>query len=215
MLWETFSWTSVQNWGPDDWFLILAFVFGVPSFFIYWIHELKGTTKPHPLTWTLFLLTMCVATVTAYVGEGGKGVYYNVFYCFCIATVLLTSIIKDGFRWKEVEPQDVIGMSICIASIAFWVKFNNPYVALFVATGVDAYGFKLTFRKTYHRPWSETALGWGLSVPNIVFTGLAMENYNWLTLTYPIVMSIITFALVLVCLSRRRAIPRPQLQSEF
>lgn len=191
---------------PKLGFLIVAFLFGIPSFVVYLIDEVWGDTEPHPITFLIWFITQVVAMLGFWVGDGGYGAVYPVFYCFCIFSIFVVTLLKYGI--KEVNRDDVWSLSICLVAVAIWVISNTPLLSVVIVTMVDGYGFKPTFRKSYRKPWSESMWGWGLSIPNVIFTALAMEKYNPLTLTYPIVMIVLTTALVFLCLVRRRSIPR-------
>lgn len=173
----------------------------------------KGETRPHPLTWALWLVTMGVYIALARHGDAGLGIYYNIFYFFCILTILALSIRQKlkGVNMEEWDKGELKGVVICLASVVLWAVFNVPIIAALVATGVDAYGFKLTIQKSYKNPWSESMWAWALSVPNVFFTTVAMEEYNVYTLLCPAVTLVLTMALIVVCLYRRRFVPKPEL----
>lgn len=177
-------------------YLIIAFVFGIASFVVYFTDLVKGPTHPHPISWLVWLVTQVIATVSAFIGEGGYGAYYGVFYCFTITTILIYTYFK--FKWEKVRVEDWVCLGICLVGVLVWLVFNTPLVGLIAAIGIDVYAFYPSIRKGFEDPWSESLWGWGLMIPNILFTIMALESYNILTLAYPLAMLLGTFTLVMV-----------------
>jgi hypothetical protein len=201
---EMFVWYQIfSEIDTKLWYVIIAFIFGILSFTIYLWSIIKGQTQPHPFSWFIWFTTQMIATAGAYAGGGGYGLAYGVFYCCAILSIFIYTSVKFGLR--GVSREDWICLIICIIAIAFWLIFDSPHTGVLIATGVDAYGYEPSWRKAFHKPWSESVWGWVLSVPNIIFTTLAMNEYNFLTLTYPSVMVTCTLILILICMIRRKA----------
>ncbi len=192
-------------------YLLLAFLFGIPSFVIYLRAEVIGSTKPHPVTFLIWFITMVIATAGMEAGNGGYGVVYSVFYCLCLLCIFLVTVIKYGI--KEVSRKDVVCFFICLCAIFVWVVFSSLLMSVLIATAVDAYGYEPTYRKSYKEPWAESMVAWSLSIPNNIFIVLAMEEYNLLTMTSLVVMLACSTALIILCLWRRRIVPRPSLEA--
>ncbi len=197
---------------PKLGFLIVAFLFGVPSYIIYLIDLLKGHTTSHPVTWLIWFITQTIATVGIWIGEGGYGAVYYVFYSFTIFTIFVITTYKYGM--KGVNKKDIMCLIICLCAICIWIIFDTPLLGVIIVTIVDVYGYDPTYRKSYKHPWDESLLGWGLAIPNVFFTTLAMNQYNWLTLTYPVAIILASAALIILCLVRRQRVAKPKFQSE-
>lgn len=205
-------WNDEGELDAKLWYLIIAFCFGVASYVTYLLDLKNGHTSPHPVSWTVWLITQVIATYSSFHGGGGYGAAYGVFYCFTISSILLYTLKKR--KWESIEKSDWICLAICLGGIIFWMIFNTPLIGLAAAVIVDAYAFWPSIVKVNKKPWSESLWGWGLMIPNGIFTMMALEEYNWFTLPYPLVMLTITIILVILCWLRRKTIPEPELESE-
>lgn len=185
-------------------YMFLTFAVGIPSFVIYYKHEVLGSISPHPITWLIWFVTQVAATVGMWIGGGGYGMYYYVFYSFTILLIFCTTLYMN--RGMDVVLKDVICLVVCTVGIAIWAIFDNPVLGVVILTLVDVYAFYPTYRKSFYKPWSESMWGWGLSVPIYIFSMLAMSEYNPLTIIYPVGMLLCTIILMVLLHIRRKSI---------
>lgn len=68
---------------------------------------------------------------------------------------------------------------------------------------IDFLGYIPSFRKTFKTPWSETMSTWMLAALSNIFAIVALQEYNALTLTYIITITLANLFMFLICLLRR------------
>jgi|GEM_PF-6810987 hypothetical protein len=80
-----------------------------------------------------------------------------------------------------------------------------------MVSAIDVIGSIPSFRKSYQEPWSETLVAWVLFLVANILIVAALEEYNLLTVTYLVVISLANIALFLICFFRRQYIPKPKI----
>ena len=63
-----------------------------------------------------------------------------------------------------------------------------------------------TVRKSWNKPFEESALSWSLSTITISLSILALETYSPATYLYPATFIVVNIALVIFLLTRRKSI---------
>ena len=77
-------------------------------------------------------------------------------------------------------------------------------------TVIDALGFVPTFRKSYSRPFEETAVTYAISGLKFVVAILALENLSLVTWLYPASLVLMNGLFVGMVLTRRRQLSAPK-----
>lgn len=139
-------------------------------------------------------------------GGGGWGALNLTVGMLFIVVILLFSL-KHGT--KNITKSDTIILIAALAAILVWWKLDQPILAVVMVSAIDVLGYIPSFRKSYAEPWSETIIAWvGFAVSN-TFAILALSEYNFLTMTYLIAITLANVALALVCVYRRRLVQKP------
>jgi hypothetical protein len=160
---------------------IISVIFGTISFIPYLKDIFSKKTQPHLYTWLIWTLTQGTATVALWYGNGGLGGLNLTIGTFLILCVCFFSI-KHGT--KNITIHDTIILFISILAIIIWWQLKQPVLSIILVSVIDLLGYIPTYRKSYMHPWSENLLAWiGFSMGNI-FAIAALDEYNFLTLTY-------------------------------
>ena len=203
----------------SDLFIFLAIFLGIYSFLLYWDeiaaedisvgHQYdEGSTdenlhegEPHPITFLIWISTQAVATAGMIEGRSFRGYIY-----YLIGTVLYLGILGKTLKrqgLKNVSKLDVIAViGVVIGSIVTWQIM--PLSAVGFAGFVEWIAFWFTFRKLWNKPRSEPVKAWVISTASNIFAILALDNYNELTLTYVLMVSLGNFLVIGIALVRRR-----------
>lgn len=186
-------------------FAVIAIVLMLASFIPYVLDILKNKTKPHIYTWIIWLITQGTATLGLLLGHGGWGtllLLIGTFYCLIIV------LLAFKFGTKNITKFDTIILLGAFAAIIIWWQLKNPLLAVFIVSIIDVVGYIPSYRKTYQEPWTETLKSWELSILVNVFSILALSQYNLLTTTYLVAIFFANITMVVICIARRRVIPK-------
>lgn len=92
--------------------------------------------------------------------------------------------------------KDYIALSIAFIGVLLWYITKEAAVALYIIIGVDAVGALLTVHKAYLDPESETLSTWLLAGISGLFACLAVGEWSFVLLSYPLYICLINLAVV-------------------
>lgn len=182
----------------------LLVVFG--AFFPYIRDILKKTTKPHAYTWLIWAITQGTAVAGLLYGGGGWGGLLLVVGTISVFIVFLLSL---KYGTKNITKSDTAILISAFLAIIVWWQLNQPLLSVLMVTAIDLLGYIPTFRKTFEEPWTETPSSWTIFSIGNVLSIFALNEYNLLTMTYLVLVTIANIAVLAICLTRRKIIPRP------
>lgn len=186
-------------------FAAIAVFLGLVSYYLYFKSILRNETRPHLYTWLIWGITTGTVTAGVWHGGGGLGTLGSLVNSIGAISVLLFSF---KYGTKNIRVFDAFMLIAALCAVGVWWQLKNPLLAVFMVTAIDLIGYVPTFRKSYEEPWTESLLSWGVWVPGIVCSILALNEYNLLTLTYYLAIDTANMALIILCLMRRRFVPR-------
>lgn len=184
-------------------FGILAASVTVISYFPYLRDVFKGKTKPHAYTWLIWSITQSIAVFGILSGQGGSPATYGLVIGAALCFVVFILSLKYGT--KDITLFDSVILTVALISIFVWIKLNNLTLAVIIISVIDFLGYVPSFRKSYKDPYSETVLAWLGFIMSGIFGILALNEYNLLTLTYVLTITLANIILVLICLLRRKS----------
>ena len=180
--------------------VILTFVGYVP----YIRDTLKGKTKPHAFTWFIWALAGGTAWGLQVFGGAGIGSWpllSAVILCFVI--FILSLRIGD----KDITKSDVVFLVLSIVALFLWLGVHQPVWSVILATSVEVLGFAPTIRKSWNKPYSETLFSFEMASFRHGISIIALQQFNILTLLYPIAWTFANFIFVVILIIRRKVIP--------
>ncbi len=183
---------------------ILSVITELAAFYFY-IKDILffKNAKPHAYTWFIWSVTQSTAVVALWYGGGGLGAIGLSISSILVFCVFIFSL-KRGT--KNITLGDTLVLTVALMAIFVWWQLDNPVLAVFMISAIDAIGYIPSYRKSWSEPWSETLLPWILFSMCDIFAIIALREYNFLTLTYLITIAICNFIIVFLCLLRRRKI---------
>jgi hypothetical protein len=194
---------------PIDYKFILGIIsaFGGLFFFFPYIRDIfKKKTRPHLYTWLIWIFTQSISVYGMVKGGAGIGSFGLV-----IATVVVyfTFFLSIRFGTKNITKIDTVLLVLALIAVAILVFTKNVLFATILATATDTIGYIPSIRKSYYEPWSETVSTWlGFTFFNFLAIA-ALRQYNALTLMYLTAITAANMTIALVCILRRRKVPRP------
>lgn len=165
-------------------------------------------TQPHLYTWLIWMITEGTATVGILYGGGGVG-----SIGWVVGTLLVVVMFFYTFKYgtKNIRRIDTIVLIVALSAIVVWWQLHNPVLAIIMVSAIDGLGYIPTWRKSFQEPWSETLIFWFLMALASFITVAAVENFNVLTITYPITLGVANSIVWIICYFRRKNIPKPVL----
>jgi len=181
--------------------VILTFVAYIP----YYGDILKGKTRPHIYSWSLWGLLTVLLVALQIRGGAGPAVWVTAAAgLLCIGVVILS--LRNGR--KDITVSDTAVAVLSLAAIFFWLIVDQPTVSIILVIAADMLAFIPTVRKSYDQPYSETL---SLYVTNALRFGLALlavAHYTFLSSAWIIAWICGNTLLSMLLVVRRRQVRR-------
>ena len=144
-------------------------------------------------TWLIWTITQGTAVGAMIVGGGGIA-----SISFAVATLLVFVVFLFSFRYgtKHVTRSDTALLCVALLAIVAWVLLDTPLVSVVLVTAVDLLGYIPSIRKSYAEPQTETLSTWFLFTISNFFAIAALSEFNVLTLTYIVAITLGNMAIV-------------------
>ena len=184
-------------------FSIAAILIGVIGLMPYLWGIYKQTTKPHMFSWIIWAVVSGVAGYIQLTEDAGAGSW------FLLANTGLAIGIAIASYWlgtKDIKSSDWIVLFVALSSIPLCVATKNPLWSVIIVVGIDTIGYIPTVRKSWTKPYEESALSWTLTIPVYILTILALESYSTTTYLYPLTFTIVNTMFVSYLFLRRRSV---------
>ncbi len=184
-------------------FGIIAGILTLIGYYPYFKDIFKKKTTPHLYTWLIWGITQGTATIAALYGGANFGAL-----SLSIGTILVAIIFILCFKYgtRDITKSDTVTLIIALFAIAVWWILHNALLSVIIVATIDAIGYIPTFRKSFRDPFSETLWFWATMTIVNILSFIAIENYNFLTVIYPIILVTGNFAVWIICFVRRKTI---------
>ncbi len=188
-------------------FAVASIVFGFIAAWPYVRSIIRRETKPHLFSWLIWGIVCGIGASVQYAEKGGAGSWYfavNAVYCLSIA------IASIWIGTKDIKRSDWAVLAIALSAIPIWFLTKNPIYSLIIVIAIDGFAYYPTIRKSWSKPYEESALSWGLSVVTFSLSVAALEAYKVTTYLYPAVFIAVNACFVALLLLRRKALYESQ-----
>lgn len=181
--------------------VVLTFAAYVP----YYRDILKGKTRPHIYSWSLWgLLTILLVALQIKGGAGPATWVTAAAGLLCLGVVALS--LKNGK--KDITTSDTIVAILSLLAIGFWLIADQPLVSMILATLADLLAFIPTVRKSYRDPYSETLSLYITNALRFCLALLAVEHYTYLSSSWIVAWIISNASLAILLAVRRRQVEK-------
>jgi len=168
----------------------ISFVAYVP----YVIDMFRGKNKPHIYSWTSIFLITCVVGYLQFVGGAGIGALPTLLG---VISYLVIIILCARFGTKDIATLDIVCLGLSILGVlAYAALRSKPEVALLIVTFAELIGFMPTWRKTKNAPFSESLSSYYFLVAKLLLILVALEKYNFLTVTNTVIWLVIMLSFI-------------------
>lgn len=178
------------------------------AFAPYIYSTLKGSVRPHVFSWVIWALTTTVVFLATVADNGGAGAWAIAASGGITGLVALLAYLKRSDI--NISKSDWAVFILALTALPAWYFTASPLHAVIILTFVDLLGFIPTLRKSYHQPYSESLLFFGLFISRTLLVILALENYSLTTLLFPCTITFLSFLIAGVVIVRRKTIRKPQ-----
>jgi len=187
--------------------VVLGVVAGVIAFLAYIVYVvsiLRGESKPNRATWWIWAF-MGLIVGLSYDAAGAQNTIWVPYVEFIGPLIIAILSIKYG-EGSLNDKTDVISLVGALASIALWIIFKNPVVALVASLAVDSFAIIPTIKKSYLRPEGENFWAWfGTGIADSL-NMFAVERFSFAILLYPIYMLVSDLIIIVILLLRKKGI---------
>lgn len=173
------------------------------SYVIYITDIIKGKTKPHSFSWLVWSVLGLTVFLIQTVEGAGAGAWVNGYSAIACAVIFLLAL---KFGEKKIVLVDWIFLAGACLSYVLWLVTKHALPSIILLTTIDFFGFLPTYRKSYHKPFEESASMYWLSSLKYVLSILATSNLTLVNLLYPIVLMLLNGLFTVMLYVRRRAL---------
>lgn len=181
----------------------VATILAVAGYFPYLRDVVAGKTKPHLFTWIIWTTLATVAVLGQIKGSAGPGAWPSIISALLCIAVLILTIQKGSHDFSKLDFIMLLG---ALLSLLFWFVIQEPVISIILAVSTDALGFVPTIRKSWMKPYEETASAYIMNAAKHYISLYAMRHYSLLTALYPAYLTIANILFVSLLFARRRAI---------
>jgi hypothetical protein len=185
---------------------IIASVIGTGCFVPYIRDIFKKKTRPHIYTWLIWTILQVTGVIAMYNSGAGIGILALATGSVLCAYVCILSV-KHGT--KNITTFDTVCLIGALVSIAVYVFLKQPLLSIILISAIDFIGFLPTLRKAYIEPYSETLVMFAFFALSGTFTMLALHDYSFTTILYPLTLIGINIIATLVIWIRRKSVKPP------
>ncbi len=179
----------------------LAVVIALVSYIPYIRDILKGTTKPHPVSWFAFALLMGITFSAQLVTGAGPGAWVTGVSALAVFGIAIFAIVHGGV---EVVWFDWACLFAAVLGIVLWRVTSDPLTAVLIVTITHMIAMGPMFRKAYLKPYEETLSLFILSIAKFVVGFFAFTAFNLTTLLFPSMVIVSNVVLVVLLVYRRK-----------
>jgi hypothetical protein len=175
------------------WFGLAAAAVAVVNYLPYLIGGIKKTLKPHAFSWIIFTIITATISVAQFSGGAGAGAWATGATSITTFLIALLALRNGGYRVTRSDKLSFLGALIAIPA---WIVTENALVAVLILTCIETLGFFPTYRKAFLHPYDESILAFSLTILKYVLALAAMQEYNLVTVLFPIALIILSTILI-------------------
>ncbi len=181
----------------------LAVVIALVSYVPYIRDILKGTTKPHPVSWVAFAILMGITFAAQVVTGAGAGAWVTGVSAAAVLAIAIFAMIHGRV---EVVLFDWICLVAALMGIVLWRATSDPLHAVLIVTATHMVAMGPMLRKAYLKPYEETMSLFILSIAKFVVGFFAFASFTLTNTLYPSFIIAVNIVLVSVLVYRRKQI---------
>lgn len=182
---------------------IIAVLLTFVAYATYYRDILKGQTRPHIYSWSLWgLLTVLIVALQILGGAGPSTWVTASAGLLCVGVVILS--LKNGKRY--ITKSDTVVALLSLLAIVFWLVIKQPVASIILVVIADLLAFIPTVRKSWNHPETETLSLYAITTVRFGLAFFAIENYTILAALWPAAWLFANAAFSIMLIARRNAL---------
>lgn len=162
---------------------------------------LKKETQPERASW--FIWT--VLGLIAFFSQWAKGATDSLWLTIGQTTaVLIVFLLSIKYGVGGLSKRDIKALIAAAIGLIIWYLTKEAAYALLITIAIDSIGTYLTVTKSYDDPGSETMQTWVISGTSGVLGALAVWEWNFILLIYPIYIALANYSVVTAMILGKR-----------
>lgn len=180
---------------------IITILIVIYSYYDYIKDMFLWKTKPHILTWMVFVILDVITVLVQYNAWAWIGAWATM-----AITMLSIMIVILSFKYweKEIKKSDIISFSLAILIVILYITLSDPTYSKIGVLVILTLGFYPTVRKTYYKPDEETLSMYYLAWIRSIIAIFATAQLSFLTLAFPIYVIFVNFLFAWMIIARKK-----------
>ena len=166
---------------------------------------IKRKIVPHTFTFLVWGLASSITWALQVTGGAGTGAWITFFVS---AVCIFIFVLSFKYGEKSITKLDVIFLALALFSLFLWLVVKQPVWSVILIVTTDVLGFGPTVRKSWNKPYEEGLFTWWIAVFRHVLGILALEQFNILTLLYPVAWTLANMIFCIILIIRRKQVPK-------
>jgi hypothetical protein len=144
----------------------VAALLAVVGYIPYIKDTVQRKTTPHPYSWFLWTLQTAIVYALQVINGAGAGSWMTLVITIMSVLIFVLSL-KNGKA--HITVSDTIYLVITLLVLFLWLVVKEPVLSVIIITAIDVLTFVPTVRKTWNKPYSETAFTYELGVFSVKY----------------------------------------------
>lgn len=160
---------------PTDIAAFLSTAIAIYCTIPYIISVLRRKTKPHQLSWLVFVIMNGIVLFSQYFSGARESVLISLTFFIGSFLVLLLSIkygVRDTSKWDKAL------FGFALATIVIWYLTRSNEVAIWLTLLIDVFATSMIILKVKSEPHSEDPYPWALAGIAYVFTLFTLVGHQ-------------------------------------
>jgi len=188
---------------PHVWCGKIAAIVSIGGYLPLLIAIFRHQARPNRASWLIWSVVNTLTLLTY--RASGATTTALVPLCYAILTPIVALLAFVYYGEGGWNPFDRLCLIVAALSGFVWWKFKAPGVAMLMNIAIVFVGALPTMRKAYRQPQSENKLAWLLFFLGCVWNILAIKNWQFFIMIYPILNTIANGIIIsLLCWPRRK-----------
>lgn len=163
---------------------------------------LSGKTKPHVYSWFVSALVTFIAFGLQLSEGAGWGMLPT--FIAAIAGFLIFALALKRQKRASITKSDTLFFILSLVAVILWLIVDQPLLSVVIISCIDILAFVPTFRKSWSRPDQETVSAYGVNSLRFTLATVAVQNYSFVTVLYPLSQALADGLFALFLVFRRR-----------
>lgn len=173
----------------------------------YYSDILRNKTKPHSFTWLIWSLISGIGFFAQIADNAGPGAWVTgIASAACFGIFLLS--LRKGER--DIAFIDYVSLLFAGCALVAWSLTDEPLYASILVTITDLIAVIPTARKSFYKPYEETAISYLVAGFQFIIALTALNNFSLTTALYPAFLIFANWGMYVLLIARRRVISAPK-----